>query len=173
MTEEKQSPVIQLLDLVWRYATTVTGRSRQKRDGAMGDALNLAIGSGMPFQTEDFTTLMNRYSGRYDPGPWSVDMEPRYASACWTRNTKAAQSFEHWKDRKPFITKGVVGHNGPTQVRLAVGASFIYRGKKVKVTSFARGGGYLTACTYKVRTERYGPDKIDQRFKITHKDLKP
>lgn len=170
---EKQSPVIQLLDIVWRYATTVTGRSDMGVHLAMSDALTLAIRSGMPFQTEDFTTLMSRYSPRYQSGAWNTDMEPQYTLACQSRNNKAAQSYEHWVGRKPFITHGIVRSHGPTQGRLAVGDRFTYKIHRVKVTSFAKDGDYLTACTYKPQTGQYQPDKIDKRFKITRKALKP
>lgn len=173
---ESVSPVIQLLDLVWRYATIVTGKSRQKVCSSMHAALELAIESGMPFALNDFEVLMSKYSfGRYAGVPWNVSSEPYYSLACNTRNVQAARSFEVWVGRRPFVSKSIykTGIRGcyRNTGRLSMGDVFILSGSTLKVTSFARDGSHLMAVDYRPGSAP-GEDKYPRRVKVTREMLK-
>ena len=82
----------------------------------------------------------------------------------------ACHSFEAWKDRKPFIYEGK---------RIYVGRKFMWKGKEVKCTSFAKDGGHLIACYFryfpKCENPTFSSDverKVDRRFKIKYEDLR-
>lgn len=144
------SPAQQLLELVWE--NTPRG-SWPRLNSAMRDAMNLAIDAGLAFDCDDFAVAMQLFGGHH----W-FDSEGFYARACLA-NLSAAQAFETWKDRPPFIADNV---DGLKRARLAVGSRFPWRGRHVTVTSFADKGKRLTACEY-----ADGGRKVSRRHKIT------
>lgn len=179
------SPAYRLLSHVWKHEGDGLGKSWARVNGAMQDALRLAITCGMKFDPEDFA----RFAKDFNSGYWIGDGEHYYALACGrdgTANPSAYQAYEHWRGRKPFLVHesasryGYGVANGPApKIRLCVGARFDWHVKlktkvKVKVTSFKDDGPkpHVVACSYKPKDEdKYGETKIDKRFTITHDDI--
>lgn len=137
----KPSPVMQLLMLVW-YETP--RGSWPRLNGAMCDAMDLAIKAKFTFARDDFEHALEEFRGNY----W-FDTEGFYARACHADNLSAAQSFEAWQRRPPFIVDDVGGRK---RGRVAVGSSFRWRGELVTVTSFPffpDGTDHFIACSYR------------------------
>ncbi len=141
------SPAVQLVQLVAANEGFGWGRSNDRSDRAVREALDLAIRFGLRFDLGDFQVLTKR--------PFCVGYgEEFYSAACRTEgkggfqsygcNRSACQAFEHYKGRKPFIFEGQ---------RLAVGSSFTWDGADVECTSFAQDGTYLRACSYHPRED--------------------
>jgi len=172
--KEKASPVRQLLSLVWSHSLKATGHSWERLNHSMYAAMQLAINAGMPFDADDFSAAMNEFRAEYWFG--ETGGESLYTLAVQTGNLSAAQAYEAWKGRSPFIADDVdPGWNrsfahvtGRRQRgRLAVGFKFPWQGQKVTVTSFSRDGTYLTACAYTKGDRR----KVTRRFQITVADI--
>jgi len=118
----------------------------------------------------DFAAAMNEFRAGYWFG--ETGGEALYSLAVQTGNLSAAQDFEAWQGRPPFIADDVdPGCNRSfahvtgrrRRGRLAVGFSFPWQGHNVTVTSFSSDGRYLTACAYAKGDRR----KVTRRFKIT------
>lgn len=180
--KQADSPAMQLLQHVWSNAQRGNRDSWALLNSAMQDALSLAISHQFLFEEGDFAQLSERflfgYWGHQDPGGFA---EGFYAKACgvghsapFGPNRSACISFEKWKGREPFIYKERDCISG---VRLACGSRLYWlpdaksdtRPVLATVTSFAKDGESLTACTYKGNDY---PAKIDRRFKITIKALR-
>ncbi len=163
---KKSSPAYELLSLVWEHAPSETGRSNQ----SMRKAMDLAITAGFPFVLDDFARAMENFRG----SRW-FDAEGFYSRAVTAGNLSAAQSYEAWWGRGPFIADDVHSSGGTTQKRgrLAVGSVFPWQGASVTVTSFSSDGKYLTACAYH---ERKNDDdyskKVANRFTITRDGIR-
>ncbi len=179
----EQSPVLDLLDLVWNHGEQATSHSWGRVNTSMQRALSLAIGCGMKFAPDDFAQIQRRYRFHYwggnDAGGFA---EGFYALAVAEGNVSACQAFEKWKGRAPFIADGVrpgrsvqFAHRGGfrEKQRLAVGSTFHWQGQEVKVTSFADDGSYVVACSYDDPdpTKSYEKAKIDRRYRISRRDL--
>jgi len=187
MKKKRESPAMTLVRLVWDNALGAgPNHSWERINGAMRAAVGLAISAGLRFEPGDFQEMaesfdMNHWAGT-DPrggtyGEWF------YSQAVSSSNLSAAQSFEQWRGRGPFIFDNCDGWSGygmeahGTTVRrtgrLAVGVRLQWPHRKdgqetVTVTSFAGDGLSLTACSY--RQERY-EKKVLHRYRITREDL--
>lgn len=177
--EPEKSDVIDLLDLVWSSANDSTGFSWERLNCAMHRALKLTIDSGFRFAENDL-----RYVGEhYSSGRWlGASIEWIYAAAIAVENDSAIKAFEVWKNREPIIADNVdcysrlsEGTHGQSLIRakcrLFVGATFIWKGVRVEVTSFAGDSSYCTACSYKKPPKGSYANKVDKRFKITRDDI--
>lgn len=158
------SPAMELLTLVWEE--TPRG-SWDRLNQSMKVAMRLAITAKMLFALDDFATARRVFRGGYWFG---VPMgEMFYSLAVETGNLSAAQSFEAWTDRPPFIADRV---DHRKRGRLAIGSTFQWRGETVAVTSFAEDGSYLTACTYRDRDTETYRRKIKNRYTITEAGIR-
>ncbi len=177
MTETGElSPAVRFV-LLMRDRSRHFKRSNQKFDGAQQDALRLAIRGGLPFDLEDMAYLREHCRFTWHAGSNGNWGEPYYFDAVRYDNGSAARSFEKMKGRKPFIWRGEVGHGIDTirtGGRLAVGSRFRCRGVGLAVTSFDDEAGCVIACSYRSRSEeeRYEPEKVEHRYRLTRKDLK-
>lgn len=171
----KKSPAYALIALVWDNSSH-RGGPWNRLNTAMQHAVHLAIDGGLTFAKGDFSKLLKDFRGGYwfgaDNGEWF------YARAIAESNTSAAQAYEHYRGRKPFIADGVTpARYGSVakerkRERLAVGFQFTWRNRRVTVTSFAKDGSYLTACSYtNVDDGAYRKDKVDKWFTITVPDI--
>lgn len=168
--KQEQSPVIQLMQTVWNHGCKATGHSWQRINSSMHKALSLAITSGFRFGKHDMGTVL--VDGGFRSGYWiGASSEWVYSLAISTGNYSAAQSYEAWTDRKPFIAHRVQPDGDRMwrdKERLHVGARFCWNDEDVHVTSFADDGNSLTACSY------HGGDHcnvVKHRYTITRKDL--
>lgn len=179
----EQSAVLDLLDTVWKHGDRATSHSWARVNTSMQQALCLAIGSGIKFHPDDFIEIQRRYRFHYWGGNGRGGFaEGFYGLAIAEGNLSAAQAFEKWKGRKPFILDGVYGGQGARfahrgghfrqRGRLSVGSVFYWEGQQVTVTSFAADGNYLVACRYAENPTRGYRSKVEKRFKITHADLR-
>ncbi len=168
---KKTSPAYDLLSLVWEHALTETGHSWERLNRSMHGAMNLAIDSGFTFDHDTFARAMAEFRGGY----WFYG-EGYYSLAVQIDNLSAAQAFESYKDRQPFIADEVstsvncsYAHLVATRKRgrLAIGCTFPWKGYQVKVTSFSDDGTYLTACAYHERKANDYSNKVKKRFPIT------
>lgn len=179
MIEKKLSPALELLYLTWygvHENKTMWSWARLNR--CMQNALHLAIEAGLEFQLDDFTYVSQKFRWGY----WSGDGEDFYCHAVTENNMSAIKSFEHHRNRKPFIINDVFQWWRDTTThrnrgRLAVGSRFMWQGERTTVTSFDDKDGKVIACSHKPREhdERgylVGSLKIKHIFKLTHKDLK-
>ncbi|MEA1952595.1 MAG: hypothetical protein U9N87_14540 [Planctomycetota bacterium] len=165
--KKKLSPAYQLLRHVWQHSLKATGHSWERLNCSMRGAMQLAIDAGLRFDRDDFAKTMKEFRGGYWFG--ETGGEYFYALAVQTGNLSAAQAFESWKERQPFIADVVdTGSGRRKRGRLAVGSRFPWRGFHVTVTSFALNGAHLTACAYKDDAER----KVAKRFRITIADIR-
>ena len=178
--DKKLSPPLRLLTVTWEGVNGgYRGDSWRKTNGALQDALILAICSGMKFEPDDF----NYINKNFRPWYWMANDghmlgEGYYFRAIQANNTSAAIAFEVWKRRKPFITDNVTtsphwGERGYfTRGRLGCGCQFYWNGEKVTVTSFSKDGTHLVACSYKENEPGEYRAKIKHQYKITVKDLR-
>ena len=177
---KRKSPVINLLDLVYRNANDSTGKSYERLNHAMRAALSLAIGSGFKFGKDDINYIRSNYRSGY----WIGDSDEWiYTEAVVVGNTSAFNSYEAAKNRQAFIADdvdcgqrhGYFKHSGGSwqKQRLAVGFTFQWKGLTLTVNSFANDQSYINACSHvDVKSESgYTTKKPDKRFKITRDDI--
>ena len=165
--KDNLSPAYQLLHHVWLHSLAATGHSWERLNHSMRGAMQLAINAGLRFDRDDFARMYKEFRGGYWFG--ETGGEGFYALAVQTGNLSAAQAFESWNGRQPFIADDVdTGSGRRKRGRLAVGSRFPWRGFQVTVTSFALDGAHLTACAYTDGTER----KVSKRFRITVADIR-
>jgi len=180
MKKQKDSPAIQLLQLVWSNCNTTTGHSWERVNQSMASALHLAICSGFKFDVGDFAAINLLFRFGYWGGAWGGGFaEQFYTSAVAADNLSAAQSFEAWKKRKPIIADKVrhgdsrFRHSDSSRAkgRLCISCKFTWKGESVTVTSMAEGETKATACSYKPDTgyssKGGGCLKILHRYTIT------
>ena len=178
--EKQLSPAIQLIDLVWEKSFQCMPHSWERFNAAMQDALRLAIKSGMVFELNDFKYISDNYRFGYWAGnDGHMQGERYYTEAVIKNNTKAVQSFEAWKKRKPFIFRDVGSDFGYGDMderkscRLFVGSKFKWKSEKVKVTSFSEDGKYVVACSHKDKQkDDYSPVEVKHIYKISNADLR-
>jgi len=172
--KKNHSPAYQLLSHVWKHSLAATGHSWERLNNSMRGAMQLAINAGLRFDRDDFAKIYEEFRGGYWFG--ETGGEGFYSLAVQTGNLSAAQAFESRNGRQPSIADDVdpgcnCSYAHLTGIRkrgrLAVGFVFPWRGHRVKVTSFAVDGTYLTACAYTDGTER----KVSKRFRITVADI--
>ncbi len=178
MKEKQKSTAIQLVELVYRKSFAAKRHSWRVANDCLQTALSLAIRAGMEFHTDDFKYISDNFKFGYWAGnDGHMQGEEFYFQAVKENNSKAAMSFETWKNRKPFIYEGI-SHAWKKdfierkQCRVFVNAQFIWNGEKVRVTSFSENGLYFIACSYHAKKEGEYRDKIKRQYRITHGDLK-
>jgi len=186
------SPALQLVDLVWKNCP-YGGRSWQKYNHAMNDALRLAITACMKFDLDDFRRIADDYRfGYWGGNDRHMLGEQFYCDAVEAGNRSACAAFEHWKARKPFIYWPMFDRLVEGEDRLALGSLFPWDKQEAKVTSFTADGKALVACTYPTEEDKRtiraafslakveDPDKaprepkypdIKNRYTITHEAL--
>lgn len=172
--KKKHAPAYQLIAHVWEHCP-YHGDSWNRLNTAMQHALHLAIDAGLTFDKNDFDKMLKDFRG----GRWfgADDGEWFYVEAVVASNTSAAQAYEHYRGRKPFIADGVTpARYGSVaqerkRERLAEGFRFNWKGKVVTVTSFAKDGSYLTACSYKTPPEGSYKHEVAKRYRITVADI--
>ncbi len=165
--KKNHSPAFQLLRHVWQHSLVETGHSWERLNRSMRGAMQLAIDAGLQFNQEDFGKMYKEFRGGYWFG--ETGGEGFYALAVQAGNLSAAQAFESWKERQPFIADvGDTDCGRRKRGRLAVGSRFPWRGFHVTVTSFAPSGEHLTACAYKDAAQ----SKVAKRYRITVADIR-
>jgi len=175
--KQKFSPAIQLIDLVYTKSFAVKPHTWRVDNDCLETALSLAIRAGMEFYLDDFKYISDNFKFGYWAGnDGNMQGERYYFKAIREGNIRAAQSFEAWKNRKPFIYDGI-SHAWKKdferkQCRVFVNAQFVWNGEQVRATSFSKNGLYFIACSYHTKKEGEYRDKIKRQYKITHADLK-
>jgi len=175
--EEKLSPAIQLISLVWEKSFSAKPHSWVAYNNCLQTALSLAIKSGMDFYLNDFQYIADNFQFGFWGGEYDGFGERFYFHAVRDSNIKAAQSFENWKKRKPFIFDNIShswiqSFKKRKQCRIFAGAQFTWNCEKVAVTSFAENGKYFIACSYHEKKDGEFRQKVKRRYKITHADIK-
>lgn len=107
-----ESPVIQLLRIVWRNAQT---RGRLQYYHAMQDAIRLAILGGIAFKPDDFITMERTFVFGWRGACWMPNAENIYHLSvhgghrdfghCYPSRS-ACIAIEKWQGWKPFIVQG-------------------------------------------------------------------
>jgi hypothetical protein len=178
---------MELIEFVRRNKLEKCPWSRERAQHIDDWGMALAVKGGFRFERGDFG----------EPG--SGINEGLYAAAILEGNMSAVHAMEYAAKRKPFITRDIrPSSEGPQmahmagqkdQGRLAVGFSFRWDGRWVKVTSFAYDSSYLVACAYPENNYHNVPacdtcgqrrydlcapkaNKPDKVYKITVEDLK-
>lgn len=169
---DKQSSVAPLFRMIdkWEHTTSWAGRNDLHKK-----TLCLAIQGQFPFREDDFSTLYDRYRG----DRWFGEHlgERYYCLAVSCGNTSAARAYEAFRRRPPFIADDVTLYFRRNQhwkrQRLVLGSRFPWKGEMVEVTSFAKQGTHLTACSYEQDDgDSYKRPKVKHRYRITPDDLK-
>lgn len=148
---------------IWEGAQLLdAGHSWQRFNGALHATLCLAITAGLHFDDGDFRRFWSEMRGsRWFNGNDGAKGEHFYTEAVKCGNDSACRSFEAWVGRKPFVFGGS---------RLHVGAPIEWGGVYASVTSFAKDGSSLTACSYK-DTDGHRRE-VDKRLTIALEDLR-
>jgi len=185
------SPAIKLLRMVWDHEGHQRGHSWDRINHAMAEALSFAIKYGFAFNKGDFEAITRSpdnggFSFRYWAGSNRHMVGERfYALAVegngrYGENMSAAQAFEAWAERKPFLIRR--DQDVKTPRRVAIDSRFNWYGTPISVTSFSKNGQSFTACSYEndpVETcktcSRYcggGAVTVKRRHTITHDAIK-
>jgi hypothetical protein len=146
MTKKRISPAMKLIEFVHANKMKKLPWSRERAEHIDAWALELAVRGGFEFLQGDFGE------------PTSYMNEGLYAAAILEGNMSAIKAMEYAANRKPFIARNVtpssegrqMAHMAGTrdECRLAVGFSFVWDGRSVTVTSFAKDSSYVRACAY-------------------------
>lgn len=178
----EDSPALVLMEHVWKHTGEGMGNSWRRLNGAMQDALKLAIEHGMRFNEDDFAYVNEHFR----PGYW-LNWEGAYSRAVagpHGANPSAIKALEKQLSRKAFIVHETASLKAP-KIRLHEGQRFEWhidlKSKvHVTVTSFTKlkdGTQAVIACSYKTREYDkktgyvIGTEKIEKRFTITHADI--
>lgn len=146
---QKDGPPTALIRMVWEQAQAATSHSWQRYNTALRKALQLAIGAGFQFHSQDFWKLAD-----FRPSYWmGSDREWVYSMAVAEGNKSAAKAWEEYKRREPIICDGVkVAERNDTFAKMAgqrsaerihVGCRFTWKGCFVRVTSFNAAGAAI------------------------------
>jgi len=173
------SSALKLLDIVWRESFSCKPHSWREYNSALSDTLALAIDSGMHFDIGDFEYIDNNYRFGYWCGnDGHMSGERFYSRAVNNMNTKAIQSFEAWKSRKPFVFVDVLPTYNNSwgckrllkqkEFRLTIGSGFRWKGEDIQVTSFSEDGTHLIACSYRNEGKQSDPNDYES-LKILHR----
>lgn len=161
--EQKGGPAYQWIATLYDQALAATGHSWTRLNGALYEAVNIAIGAGLTFKPDDVGLMMDNLQGGY----WFHDSngEDWFKTAVEVNNLSACQSLEKYLGRGPFMFNGK---------RLYVGAQLTWEREVVYVTSFDNLGEYVTAVKYKVvgRGGNSFKSAIAKRYKITLEELR-
>lgn len=190
MKKTIESPALHMIRHVREHKGNGMGRSNERQNQVIDEAIRLAIGGGLRFDVGDFKALATPSHQSYYAKSFLRyhDQEGHYSAACGRdrgrENMSAALAFEAWSGRKPFLIRQ--DPDVKTATRVYVGCQFQWYGQRVKATSFNDEAGSFTACTYKgreeVRCDKCGQidwdktetssEKIDKRHTITHEAIK-
>lgn len=140
----EQSDAYTFVQFIWQHAQTATGHSWTRFNGALHQALELAITAGLKFEVTDITAMNRNMRGSY----WMGGTERFYATAIKYANESACKACEHALNRPPTLFGG---H------RLHVDAAFQWKDVRGKVTSFSGDGKSLVLCSYE--EERGAPKR--------------
>lgn len=183
MTKQTESPAYQFVAHLWAHAQKATGRSWTRLNGALYDAVTLAIGAGLQFYDEDFKRMYDRMQGSY----WFRDDfgERWYTAAIDVGNASAIRAYEVFRGRRPFVLQ--TSARLPVRHRLHIGSRILWplgdEWLGLTVTSFA-DPTHFVGCSYKPQPERkrctkcghekhdWSPAKVAKRLKITHADIR-
>lgn len=170
------SPASQLIRLFRKRQGYQQGRSRERREAGMRAVVQLAIRYGLRFDRHDFVVMTRDYEGIVGGRKGGIRLDVRereYAIACGDErgrlNPSAAQAYEHWHKRKPFL---IEDEGSETPTRMYEGRKFKWYGKRATCTSFADDLASFTACTYKPPVDGEYGRKIDKRYRITRDDIR-
>lgn len=168
MSKKKRSPAYTGVKHTWDNTGGCTPHSWDRINRSMDASLMLAIDSGQQFDVDDFLDICNDFLGGYWGQYGTDEWERYYHLAITTGNMSAAQSFEAWKGRQPFIVDGP-SHRPQTRNRVAIGTRFQWQWHLVTVTSFSADG--IVACSYHDRKPGEYSDKIKHRFRISRSGI--
>lgn len=157
---DSRSPAYQLVAHVWEYKLGATGHSWQRINAAMHQALSLAISAGLVFHENDVIDIYTNMRGGYWFGAGGTERFYALAAGSRAPNESACKALEKALGRAAFV------HDG---TRLHVGSYIQWGEHSAKVTSFAKDGLSLVACTYK---DDGNERKIDRRLTITLDEIK-
>lgn len=120
------------------------GRSWQRLNGALHDALSAAIIAHLPFGLEDFSLMRERMNGHYWMGnsEGSTCGERYYSMAVKCGHTPACLAFEYYAGRPAALWAEKV----KTPERLCIGSEFTWEGLTARVTNMKED--YFVACIY-------------------------
>ena len=137
-----RSPALSLfMTVLESWGTDGWGLSWVRLNGALSEAVRLAISSGLRFDPEDFRA-MQKASKYHIPG----EVDHYHREACRHGNKSAADSIDTYRHRKA-IKLGPRWPHKPDRHhlrRVFVG----YRWEEWTVTSFADDGESVIACSY-------------------------
>lgn len=134
---------------------------------SLGEALHMAVGCGLRFDSGDFEYFMSRLKGDH----W-LNLEGTYASAVVAENTNACECLETHFGRPAFIWPGS---------RIYVGKEFewpLASGSLewLKCTGFSNEGRFLNACSYNPSLNPSEDDepkrRLKSRYRITLNEIK-
>jgi hypothetical protein len=161
LKKPEDSPAVALVRHLWDHAQEATGHSWTRLNGALYQAVALAVRAGLEFAPGDVRALYDEFNG----GFWFHEQngEGWYAEAVEYRNASAWKSLEGYWGRWPFLWEGE---------RMHVGRQFRWQGEHVTCTSFNDKEGYFVACSYEHKGEgRDYARSVKRRHKVTHADL--
>lgn len=156
--QQKDSPALQLVRLVFTEGQKATGHSWTRLNQALYQAAKVAIEGGMRFNLEDFTDFYVEMRAGYWIG---AHPDGLYAAACKVGNLSACRAYEHHYGFCPYELDGQ---------RVFVGHDFVWEGERVTCTSVSKD--HLVACSYASQGEApHYKRKIERRYKISHEEI--
>lgn len=123
ITQQKDSPALQLVRLVFTEGQKATGHSWTRLNQALYQAAKVAIEGGLRFDLEDFTSFYAKMRAEYWIG---AHPDGLYAAACKVGNLSACRAYEHHYGFCPYELDGQ---------RVFVGHDFMWKGERVICTS--------------------------------------
>lgn len=157
-TQQKDSPALQLVRLVFTEGQKATGHSWTRLNQALYQAAKVAIEGGLRFDLEDFTSFYAKMRAEYWIG---AHPDGLYAAACKVGNLSACRAYEHHYGFCPYELDGQ---------RVFVGHDFMWKGERVTCTSIHKD--HLVACSYGPQGEAPSYQrKVKHRYKITHDQI--
>ena len=191
MDEVKLSDAMILLTHFWKCALRARPFSDRRFSATLHDALDLAIKGGLTFDKDDCSKFKDEFAlgAGYFKEQFLSFNDNFYTKAIIASNISACHSFEHFRNRKPFIVnivdhpfdllQGMPGKWDITRPRdrLGLGSKFTWQGEKVTVTSFDDKNAKIVSCSYKpLEIDEHGFQKgtlkVKHIYKLSHKDLR-
>lgn len=108
MKSKKQSPVVSFIQSVWDNSNSGKGHSWTILNGALHQALRLAVTSHFKFEPDDFQNIMKSFRGGYWMGADTCFGHGAgfYSEAVECSNMSACLSFEKWNGMEPYLFLG-------------------------------------------------------------------
>lgn len=158
------SPAFRFLQHLWSNSQEATGHSWTRLNGAMYEAVNLAIKAGLFFDPNDFEHIHKEFRGGYWFG--EQNGEGWYSTAVEYANESACQAIEHWRKRKPIVFDGR---------RVTVGTQIWWPERGIpggSVTSFKDDKEAVIICSYAIDPEtQKRSDKPTKRITVTRSEF--